>query len=150
MRSGEIIKTAENYDIELIYLFGSQAKEGVKYLEGKTVDIDSCADLDLAVAFKKSPSEPMRVYGALFMEFSKIFEPFHIDLVFLYEMDTLFQYEIIKGARIFEMSGVVADEFEEKVMKRAEDVVVRKRILNREILEAIRDGYFEFEYRPGS
>ncbi len=148
MKSGEIRRTAEKYGIDLIYLFGSRAKEGARYLAGETISIDGFSDLDLAAAFKNIPSEPMRIYGALYREFSDIFEPFNIDLVFLHEMDTLFQYEMIKGVRIYEKSDFLADEFEEMVMKRAEDLAVRKSILNREILEAIKDGYFEFEYRP--
>jgi predicted nucleotidyltransferase len=150
MKSGEIGRTAEIFGIDLIYLFGSQAKEGARYLAGETISIDGFSDLDLAAGFKNIPSEPMRIYGALYREFSDIFEPFNIDLVFLHEMDTLFQYEMIKGVRIYEKSDFLADEFEEMVMKRAEDLAVKRELLNREILEAIKDGYFEFEYRPGS
>jgi hypothetical protein len=34
------------------------------------------------------------------------------------------------------------------VMKRAEDLVFKKRVLDREIMEAIENGYIEFEYSP--
>jgi len=62
----------------------------------------------------------------------------------------LFQYEIIKGKRIFETDASLADDLEEMIMKRAEDLAFKKRVMDREILEAIEDGYIEFEYRAGS
>ena len=150
MKAKEIKKIAKKYGISLIYLFGSQAEQGAKYLKGDNVNADDLSDLDLAVSFKNIPSNPMKTYGALYKEFSELFEPFNIDLVFMHEVEILLQYEIIKGVRIFEKDESLADEVEEMIMKRAEDLVYKKRILNREILEAIENGYIEFEYRPGS
>ncbi len=150
MKRHEIKKIAEKYGISLIYLFGSQAENGAKYLKADNAAADDLSDLDLAVYFKESLSNPMKIYGALYKEFSEVFEPFYIDLIFMHEVEILFQYEIIKGIRIFEKKESLADEFEEMIMKRAEDLAFKKKILNREILEAIEDGYIEFEYRPDS
>lgn len=150
MKAKEIKNTAEKYGIALIYLFGSQAENGARYLKGDNINAEDLSDLDLAVSFKNIPSEPMKIYGALYKELSKVFEPFYIDLVFMHEVEILFQYEIIKGIRIFEKDEFLADELEEMIMKRAEDLAFKKKILNREILEAIEDGYIEFEYRAGS
>lgn len=33
-------------------------------------------------------------------------------------------------------------------MKRAEDLLFKKRVFDKEVMEAIEDGYFEFEYSP--
>ena len=150
MKAKEIKKIAKKYGIALIYLFGSQAEQGAKYLKGDNVNADDLSDLDLSVSFKNIPSDPMKTYGALYKELSELFEPFNIDLVFMHEVEILLQYEIIKGVRIFEKDESLADEVEEMIMKRAGDLVYKKRILNREILEAIENGYIEFEYRPGS
>jgi len=145
-----IRKIAKKYGIALIYLFGSQSENGARYLQGNDINTEKLSDLDLAVSFKIIPSHPMKIYGALYKELSEVFEPFNIDLVFMHEVDILFQYEIIKGIRIFEKNASFADELEEMVMKRAEDLAFKKRIMNREILEAIEDGYIEFEYRADS
>jgi len=150
MKAEEIKNIAKKYGITLIYLFGSQAENGARYLKGDNINAEDLSDLDLAVSFKNIPSEPMKIYGALYKEFSKVFEPFYIDLVFMHEVEILFQYEIIKGIRIFEKDESLADELEEMIMKRAEDLAFKKKILNKEILEAIEDGYIEFEYRAGS
>ncbi|MBE0461829.1 MAG: nucleotidyltransferase domain-containing protein [Candidatus Aminicenantes bacterium] len=150
MKPQEIKNIAEKYGIALIYLFGSQAENGARYFKGDNINPEDLSDLDLAVSFKDVPSHPMKIYGALYKELSEVFEPFYIDLVFMHEVEILFQYEIIKGIRIFEKDESLADEFEEMIMKRAEDLAFKKTMLNREILEAIEDGYIEFEYRPDS
>jgi predicted nucleotidyltransferase len=149
MEAKELRNLAEKYGIAVIYLFGSQSENGARYLQGNGINVEDLSDLDAAVFFNDIPSNPMKVYGALYKELSEVFEPFNIDLVFMHEVDTLFQYEIIKGIRIFAEDTSLADELEEMILKRAEDLAFKKRIMDREILEAIEDGYFEFEYRAG-
>jgi hypothetical protein len=43
-----------------------------------------------------------------------------------------------------------ADEFEERIMKKAEDLLFKKRIFDKEIMEAMQDGYVEFKYNANS
>jgi len=150
MKSGEIRELAEKYGILQVYLFGSQAEKGAKYLEGANFRPDEFSDLDVAVAFKDPPTNAVKTYGRLYKDLSEIFDPFSVDLIFMHEVDTLFQYEIIKRIRIFEKDVFCADEFEERIMKTAEDLAYKKKVLNKEILEAIKDGYFEFGYSPPS
>lgn len=141
---------AEKYGIVLIYLFGSLTEKGVSHIKQTGTMPDTVSDLDVAVAFDNLPGEMIKLYGRLYREISDLFERFHIDLVFMHEVDTLFQYEIIKGERIYEKDEQYADDFEERIMKRAEDLIFKRRILDNEIMEAIEDGYFEFEYSPNS
>jgi len=138
---------ARKFDCVLIYLFGSQAERGKRYLEGEEISPDAYSDLDVAVALRNLPTGTIKIYGEIYKEISEIFGPFNIDLIFIQEMSPLFQYEVIKGVRIYEVDERIAEEFEEGVMKRAEDLIFKKRILDREIMEAIENGYFEFEYR---
>lgn len=149
MKKG-IREISEKFGCILIYFFGSQADRGKKYIEGEDISPDAFSDLDIAVAFKTPPAEPIRIYGDLYKEISKILDPFNIDLVFMHEVDTLFQYEIIKGSRIYEKDEHLTDEFEEMIMKMAGDLSFKGRILKREIMEAIEDGYFEFEYKAAA
>jgi len=150
MKARKIRNLAKKYGIAIIYLFGSQAENGARYLAGDNIGVEDLSDLDVAVSFVNIPSQAMKIYGALYKEFSEIFVPFYIDLVFMHEVEILFQYEIIKGERIFEKDEFLTDEHEERIMKMAEDLAFKRRIMNREILEAIEDGYFEFEYNPYS
>ena len=148
MREENIRTIAEKFGIILIYLFGSQADKGKRYLEGREVSSDLFSDLDVAVAFKKPPIGAMKVYGSLYKEIAELFGPFGIDLLFMHEVNSLFQYEIIKGVRIYERDESMADEFEETIMKRAEDLTFKKRIFDKETMEAMENGYFEFNYIP--
>jgi len=139
---------AKIYDLSLIYLFGSQATQGNQYLQGIDIVPDTFSDLDVAVAFHTLPVSSMETYGNLYSDFTKIFDPFDIDLVFMHEVDTLMRYEIIKGERIHSSDQLFADDFEERIMKLAGDLIIKKRVMDREIMEAIEDGYFQFEYTP--
>ena len=146
----ELNKVAERFECSLIYLFGSQAELGRRYFEGEKVQLDPFSDLDVVVAFTHPPKKSFEVYGQLFREFSEIFEPFRVDLVFMHEVHTLIQYEIIKGVRIFAQDEFIADEIEERIMKRAEDLSFKKMIFDQEVMEAMECGYFEFEYTPNA
>lgn len=146
----KIRELAEKFGINLIYLFGSQAEIGEKYLKGELTTPEIFSDLDVAVSFKNPPENSIKIYGELYVEISEIFDPFYIDLVFIHELNSLFQYEIIKGIRIYEQDEETAEVFEEMVMKKAADLMPIKKIMEREIMEAIENGYFEFKYQPGS
>jgi len=144
----QIHAVAKAYNLSLIYLFGSQAATGNQYLKGIEVTPDDASDLDIAVAFQNPPLSPMETYGNLYRDLGKIFDPFDIDLIFAHEVNILLQYEIVKGVRIYEADEFLADQFEERIMKLAGDLIVKKRMMDREIMEAIEDGYFQFEYTP--
>ncbi|MBI3753360.1 MAG: nucleotidyltransferase domain-containing protein [Deltaproteobacteria bacterium] len=145
----KIKEIAEGYGCVLVYLFGSQAQKGMAYLNGGDVVYDNLSDLDIAVAFETAPDD-IDTYECLYKEFSELFEPFDIDLVFIHEVDTVFCYEIIKGIRIYEKSEEAADRFEEDALKRAADLYFKKKVFDKEVMEAIEDGYFQFEYNPNS
>jgi hypothetical protein len=63
------------------------------------------------------------------------------------EQDSLFQYEIIKGIRIYAKNEEFADEYEELIMKKAADLAFKQKEFIKDFLEAIENGYFQFEYK---
>lgn len=146
----DIRDIAERFGCIIIYFFGSQADMGKRYIEGEDIKPDIFSDLDIAVVFENPPIEAMKIYGNLFKEISKALDLFSIDLVFMHDVDTLFQYEIIKGSRVYEKDERIADEFEEKIMKIAGDLSFKEKILKHEIMEAIEDGYIELEYKAAA
>lgn len=150
MNKKQLKEIAERHGISVVYLFGSQAEKGKRYLEGEGVMPDVSSDLDVAVAFERLP-EPDRAiesYGLIYKELSMLFEPFEIDLIFLHEHNALFKYEIIKGIRVYERDEEFADNLEMEIMRQAEDLSFKRKKFYEEIMEAIEDGYFEFEYSP--
>jgi len=134
--------------LKLCYLFGSQANSGLKILRGKKVKVmDAESDLDIGIVFKHGlPSNKRVIYGEIYNEFSEIFTPLKVDLIFLEEVDYLLQYEAINGILIFKESIKTKGEYEERVLKFAADFKFEYELYQQEVMKAIEDGYFEFEY----
>ncbi len=134
---------ARRYGVALVYLFGSQAEAGSRHLRGGEAVAAPGSDLDIGVVFISPPASAVPIYGELYAELAGLFEPFTVDLVFLHEVSALFRYEAILGERAYAASDAFQEEFEERTMKEAADLKFKKRIFDQEVLEAIRDGYFE-------
>jgi len=128
------LKIAEDFSVELIFLFGSQKEKGYSLLKGEKIrDTDPLADLDVGVVFKKGafPKKPYKNFGSLYFEFAEIFSPLKIDLVFLQETESVLQFEAIKGICVFKKSREALDDYIERVLKFAADwKVMRDRIDN--------------------
>ena len=111
--------------IALAYLFGSQAEEGLKLLNGEKVrPVDSMADLDLAIVFNKNlpPSNQLpRFYADLYNLLADLFLPFSLDLVFLQEQHSVFQAQAVTNICIYAENVAFKSDYEENVMRRAAD-----------------------------
>ncbi len=119
------ITICEQYSIALAYLFGSQAEEGLKLLEGEDIKpSDSLADLDLAVVFNKKlpPYDQLpKLYANLYNQLMDLFFPFSLDLVFLQEQHSVFQAQAVTGICIYAENATFKSDYEESVMRRAAD-----------------------------
>lgn len=147
MRVETLTELFRKHRVKIAYFFGSQKDVGVTFLSGKDEEIEKGSDLDIGVVFEELPQKIFEVYGELYADLSILFEPFKIDLVFLQEIDALFQYEAIKGNLIYYEDEIFLDDYEEMVMKKASDLAYKKIEFEKDFLEAIRDGYFEIAYR---
>lgn len=142
----------DQYGIALCYLFGSQIKQGLACLKGEKIDVeDAESDIDFAVSFISTPENVVETYAKLSVELEELVFPFQADLVFLHEVDHLIQLEAIQGTNIFAVDGTAKDSYELKIMAFAGDETVIFKNNEKDFLEAIRDGYFQFEYQanPG-
>jgi len=136
------------YNIALCYLFGSQKNVGDAILEGKQIElVDTESDIDFAVLFMIPPENTLETYAYLSLEFQELISPFRADLLFLHEVDHLIQLEVIKGINIYSVAEEFKDAYEEKVMMFASDELEIFKLNERDLFEAIEDGYFEFEYK---
>lgn len=138
----------KKYNIALCYLFGSQSEVGMAILEGKKVELeDPEADIDFAVLFIRPPENSLKTYVSLSLELQGLVSPFKADLLFLHEADHLIQFEAIKGINIYSLSENFREAYEEIVMTHASDELEIFKLNERDMFEAIEDGYFEFEYK---
>jgi len=143
---GKLKTLFQKYEVKIAYLFGSQKEKGIEFLKGRTAESEKGSDLDIGVVFERLPDKAFLIYGEIYAELADIFEPFNIDLVFLQETDSLFQYEAIKGEVIYCEDQEFLDEYEERVMKKAGDLAYKWKEFERDFLEAIKNGYFKIEH----
>jgi hypothetical protein len=143
-----IEKICKKYDIALCYLFGSQKKIGKEIMDGKKVEIlDDNSDIDFGVLFRMLPEDPIETYARLSLEFMGLVSPFKADLLFLHEVDHLIQLEVIKGINIYSINKSFQEKYEEKVMMFASDELEIFKLNEKDLFEAIENGYFEFKYQ---
>lgn len=144
----KIEQICKRYNISLCYIFGSQKEKGLAIMEGKEVNIiDPESDIDFAVQFVSPPQNPLETYAYLSLDLQDIASPFKADILFLHEVDHLIQLEVIKGINIYCINEVIREDYEEKVMMFASDELEIFKLNEKDLFEAIDNGYFEFEYK---
>jgi len=137
----------KKHNIILAYLFGSQKDSGMKFLKEQDSPIEKASDLDIGILLKTAPGNMYRFFGNFYFDLSNLFEPYNIDIVFLHEANFLLKFEIIRGHRIFALDEKSADEYEEKVIKFASDLSFKRKMFEKDFLEALENGYFEIELK---
>lgn len=148
MSMDKIYEICRRYNVALCYVFGSQAETGIAVLQGRQVEVlDPESDIDFAVLFIKPPENRLRVYASLSLELQELVSPFKSDLLFLHEVDHLIQLEAIKGVNIYSISDAFRESYEERVMMFASDELEIFKLNEKDMFEAIEDGYFQFKYK---
>jgi len=111
--------------IILAYLFGSHAHNGYKILNGeRVVQKDLLADLDLGIILDdegRLTGSMYKLYSTLYNQFDELFLPLRLDLVFLQETHSVFQFEAIKGICIYAVSENIKEVYEHNILARAAD-----------------------------
>ena len=142
-RYRKLYEIARSYGLRLVYLFGSQADLGAKYLEGGCPElVDPLADLDVGVVLQSDelrPLERAKLYGALSMEIQELFSPFTVDLVLLGETHSVLQAEAICGKCVYSESDDERGRYEERILARAADFKPVLDLFHKERLEERHD-----------
>lgn len=142
-RNKSLAEIADKYNLSLIFLFGSGSETGGAFLEGKEVPpLDPLADLEVGVVFGrgKFPRKPPRAYAELYVALSDLFAPFKLDLVFLQETSSLFQFEAITGVCIFAQDKAGQADYIEEVLRRGADWKPVMDKFYQELAEILREG----------
>lgn len=127
----------------MAYLFGSQKDLAYQILLGQKVKVtDPSADVDLGLVFKNraafslSPHFPRHIlYADLYNKLLELFLPYPLDLVFLQEVHSVFQFEAIRGICLYAISEGFKDEYEMMILRRAADFKYTLETFAREALE---------------
>ncbi|MDQ7793565.1 MAG: nucleotidyltransferase domain-containing protein [bacterium] len=124
-RLAELGVICRRHGVDLVYLFGSQARPGHLFLLGeKVVAEDSLADLDVGVVGSRPlppPAGRATFYALLHNDLAGLFAPFKLDLVLLEENHSVFQLEAIKGICVYQAGEDERSAYETGILRRAAD-----------------------------
>ena len=111
------------YGIEILYVFGSRAKEIQAVLNaGAAVDEDRASDVDIAFKALAKRRLSVRRKAELCIDLEDLLGVDRIDLVALPEADPFLAANVVRGIRLYCADALVADEYELYLLRRAGDL----------------------------
>ncbi len=130
-RRTDLETLARRHGVLAVYLFGSRADDGLRLLDDDRLRLDrDGSDLDVGLAFEKRPEPP--TLADLQVGIEDLFDPLRVDLVPLLSVDSIFQFRIVDGHRVFASDDNAANELELVVMRRAAELLPIQRRIERE------------------
>ena len=129
-----INETCKRFGVEILFTFGSRAKEVYGLVEGSG-PLDRTASSDVDIGIKMRPAPPLSVQEKvqLSMALEDILGVNRVDLCLLEEVDPFVAANIIRGERLYCDDPYRADEYELYILRRAGDFA----FLERERLDLI-------------
>jgi predicted nucleotidyltransferase len=129
----EIAGLARKYRLQIIYAFGSRAKEIFGRVTGQTRRSSrSKSDLDIGVKPQRPLTVKEKVEIALFFE--DRFDVPKVDVVVIPEAPALLAYEIVTGELLYAKKENFEAEYQLYIMRRAGDLLPYERLKKEMIL----------------
>lgn len=131
---GKIGRLASRFNLQLIYTFGSRAKEAYDLIHGKRTGRQaSPSDLDIGIKPERPLSVEEKVKIALFLE--DLFEVPRVDVVVLPEAPVMLALEIVRGELLFAKDDRYEAEYQLYIMRMAAELSPFERMKRNLILE---------------
>ncbi len=128
-RKERLNQIAEKFGLDIIYAFGSHAKEVAEWVKGKrsALSISTLSDVDTGV--KPFPGRQLSVKEKvhLGMALEDLFSVNRVDLVVIPEVDPFLAANIIRGERIYCKDEYETDEYDLYILRRAGDLAPLER-----------------------
>jgi len=129
----ELKQLAEKYGLQIIYAFGSRAKEALDLVEGKIERLSKgVSDLDIGIKPERRLNVEEKVEIALALE--EIFDVSRVDLVVIPEVRVFLALEIVKGELLYAKDAVYEAEYQLYIMRRAAELIPYERMRQKMIL----------------
>jgi len=130
----EIKRLAGRYNLQLIYAFGSRAKEAFDLTHGKKAALQaSSSDIDIGLKSGRPLSVEEKVKIAVFFE--DLFGAPRVDVVMLPEAPVMLALEIVQGELLFAEDDQYEAEYQLYIMRRAAELAPFERMKKDLILE---------------
>jgi predicted nucleotidyltransferase len=132
----EIIgQIAAKYGLQIIYAFGSRAKEALEVVEGRIERLSSTpSDLDMGVKPERPLTVQEKVEIAIFFE--DLFDLPRVDVVVLPEAPVSLAAEIVLGEILYAKDSTYEAEYQLYIMRMAADLLPYERAKQKMILGA--------------
>jgi len=129
----ELKQLAEKYDIQIIYAFGSRAREALNLVEGKIEKLSKgISDIDIGIKPKRRLNIEEKVEIALALE--EIFDVSRVDLVIIPEAPIFLALEIVKGELLYAKDLTYEAEYQLYIMRQAAELIHYERMRQKMIL----------------
>ena len=131
----KIQQIAAKYGLQIIYAFGSRAKEAREVIQGRLEQLSSTpSDLDIGVKPKRPLTIEEKVEIAIFFE-----DHFHlnrVDVVILPEAPVSLAVDIVLGEILYAEDSTYEAEYQLYIMRMAADLLPHERAKQKMILGA--------------
>ena len=118
----KIEQIAGKYGLQIIYGFGSRAKEALEVVEGRIAIFSSTpSDLDIGVKPERHLTVEEKVEIAIFFE--DLFDLPRVDVVVLPEAPVSLAVEIVTGEILYAMDSTYEAEYQLYIMRMAADLL---------------------------
>jgi len=129
----EIRNIASQYGLQIIYAFGSRAKEASDLIQNRIEHLTStAADLDIGVKPEKPLTVEEKVKIAIFFE--DLFDVPRVDLIALPEAPVSLALEIVTGETLYIKDSTYEAEYQLYIMRMAADLIPYEREKQRMIM----------------
>jgi len=128
-RNKRLRTIAEDFNLRIIYAFGSQAKEVYGWIRGDVQGLNIPLSSDLDIGVKPAPSKTLSIKEkvAVSMELEELFLVRYVDLLVIPEVDPFLAANIVRGERLYCKDVYEADEYDLYILRRAGDLIPLER-----------------------
>jgi predicted nucleotidyltransferase len=124
---------ASQYGLQIIYAFGSRAKEALDMVEGRIGQVSSKpSDLDIGVKPEKPLTVEEKVKIAILFE--DVFDVSRVDLIVLPEAPVFLALEIVTGEVLYRQDSTYEAEYQLYIMRVAADLLPYEQLKQRMIM----------------
>ena len=127
-RTSTLARLCQESRVDILYAFGSRAREVQEWLEGKRASLPA-GPVDVDVGVKPAQGVRLSVHDKvrLTLALEDLLGVARVDLVSLSDADPFLAANVIRGERLYVRDSYEADEYELYVLRRAGDLAPLER-----------------------
>ena len=135
-RYQQLIQLCQQFDVAILYAFGSRGRDVWEWLHGHRDRLTpDPRDVDVGVKLRPGKRLSVREKVALTLALEDLLDVSRVDLVVLEEADPFLAANIIRGERLYAADDYFADEYELYILRRAGDLAPLERERMKLVLE---------------